>query len=314
MNTHITLVVAVACHVILSPVQLVAGERTGSAQTEANPAVTTAQDGVVTPAFRTLTDWGLRLQRAAGPADLEIAADFSFFKNLETGDDTVFNADFFLGWDLITLDVDDKGEWRFELSAEGHLSSETDDRQDAWIFRGGVIRERVMSTEGSLRGFYTSLAIKDETDQDFDTHRLSGEFLFTPTYEALAIGRYRPFLFLPESWMIWRWRPYVIADAGSVINGDGGIQDTNVRLDFRTAVDVELPGIASFLGFSNVILTADNHIHYLPEENETYHYLNASANLMFSENIGLNFNYENGKHLPNFLRRETFSGGLSIKF
>ncbi|MEM7147979.1 MAG: hypothetical protein AAF591_22940 [Verrucomicrobiota bacterium] len=296
-----------------------AGEQPAEAAGEAALEVsadsfdTTTEGGLLSQFFGEIKR-GLRLQRLPGPGETELGADLSFFKNHETGDDTVLNADFFLAWNSEPrFNLEETAQYRFELSIEGHFNSEVDDRQDAWVFRGGGIIE----TGSPKRGLYTSLMVKDETDRDFETHRLSAELMITPTMDSLALGRYQSFFFTPDEWLRWRWRPFLTIDGGGVINNDGGdgvLKDSHFQAELRTALSFEFPGLANTFGFEEVTLSANHHLFFISEDSETYDYLTVTAELMLTENIGLNLNYNSGRNAPGFVREETFSGGLSVRF
>ena len=115
--------------------------------------------------------------------------------------------------------------------------------------------------------------------------------------------------------MQWRWCPFLTIDGGGVIDGDGGgVEDTAYRVDLRTFLEINLPGVARTIGFKQVAVSANHHFFYLSEESETYDYLTLTAEFMFNENIGFSLDYNNGRNGPSFVKEETFSGGLTVKF
>lgn len=277
--------------------------------------------------FERLSNAGFVLQRTAGNPGEADPAEFSFLRDFESGV-TTYTADFFLSFSPNRVRNPETGrlvhpsyhpfgpktDLKLEVSAEAKLSSEADaTATDALRFRlTGTLD--TSSIGGFFDSTYTTFSLKSESDQNFETSRLSAELWFTPTKSSFAIGRYQP---QPADRypILFRWRPYIGVDlGGTVSSGQVAPQSTDQRLMFRTTASLLFPSLAASLHFHEISLFADNYVYYLFDEDVTQDYLTAGANFMFNENVGFKLTLKLGRDAPQFAEEKTLGGALSVKF
>lgn len=274
----------------------------------------------VDDAFQALHDWGLSLSLAPD-ADEGKGAHFGFTNDRRSGMDPVWDAQFYLKWDLLKLaggPVLDLGALRVDtlaVSAQGKITSTDNTSTDAWRFRfesESYLRIN-RSKEGILRGISINLGIKDESDRDFHMSRVSGELWLTPIASRIYIGRYSG---RKDDWVRFRWRPYVGIDAGRTVTDTtpAGTQESNIWLMARGKIDLELNFIRDALRVKEVLLSAEDKLVYLTEQSTAHHYLKATFGIAFTESIGFALDYSVGKDSPAFQSERVLTGGLTVKF
>lgn len=273
---------------------------------------------------------GLLLRKSSGAADSQRPAQASFLRNIGSGSDTVYSTDFYLKWtpekwQKTTRSSDES----FNFSIEGHLTSENSNAQDAWTFRASksFIRHYGKSEDRLLNGYHFDMSIKNEADRDFNFHRLSAEFLLSPTWTDIGMGSFSPshndvYLGehppLAEHPIQFRWRPYFGADLGGVISGSESAAGSGVAdeswLIYRTTAEVALNFLEQPLGIEEVILHADYNYRYAIDSEKSFNHFEVGLDFMFTENVGFGLTYKNGERAPSFVDEEIFQGSLTLKF
>lgn len=273
--------------------------------------------------FERLHDAGFTLKRALSGPDKGEAAAFSFLSTL--GDNTVFTADFALSWHP-TRGSFNVGPFdlSFLTSVEGKLTSDESEAEDAWRFRASLIGDT--SQIGAIDSTKTSLSLKYESDQDFDTQKLMAEIVFTPTIRKLALGKawppaptdpssghakqYPPFQFL--------WRPFLGLDVGHTFDKgqSAETEETILRLQVRGRAQLLLNLVTQALGLHETSIFVDNTFYYLPLEgrNSTHNFLVAGIEFLVTENVSIGLTYKVGEEAPNFEQIKTFGGTIGIRF
>jgi hypothetical protein len=276
-------------------------------------------------------DWmanaGFVLQRAAGNSADADPAEFSFLRNFQS-ESTTYVADFFLSFSPNRI-MDSQtnnpiqssyhpfglaSDLKTEASVEAKLTSESSsETNDAWRFRlSGTVD--TSSIGGLVDSTYTTISFKSESDQHFDSSRLSAEIWFTPTKANLGIGRYQP---QPATRypILFRWRPYIGVDLGGTVAASRSAQNSSdQRVMFRTTATLLFPYLAKDLRLSQVSLFADNYLYYLCESGIAHDYLTIGSNFMFNKNVGFKLTFRVGDDAPQFTYEQTIAGALSMKF
>lgn len=273
--------------------------------------------------FKWLHDAGFTLQRALSGKFAGEAAAFSFLSTL--GDNTVFTADFALSWrPPMTTFKAGPFDLSFLTSVEGKLTSAESKSENAWRFRASLIGDT--SQIGPIDSTFTSVSLKYESDQDFDTQKLMAEMVFTPTIRKLALGvpwpkapteqssghakQYPPFQFL--------WRPFLGLDVGhTLVKGQSAeTEETILRLQVRGRAKLLLNLVTQALRLQETSIFLDNTFYYLPLEgrNDTHNFLVAGIEFLVAENVIIGFTYKVGEEAPNFEQIETFGGTIGIRF
>ncbi|MEY2501451.1 MAG: hypothetical protein QOI07_1785 [Verrucomicrobiota bacterium] len=272
--------------------------------------------------FKTLRDWGLSLTLAPD-ADGGKGAHFGFNHDRHAGTDIVWDAQFYLKWNLLKRWLQQRhepvlylGDLRVDslaVSAQGKITSTDNTATDAWRFRleSETYLRLDRSPDGVLRGLLINLAAKDESNRDFQMNRFSGEIWITPIASRLYIGRFSG---RPEDWIQFRWRPYVGIDAGRTDSESHGMDDSNVWLMARGKVELALNFLRNALHVKDVVLSAEDRIVYLSETSTSHNYLKANLSLLLTKSIGFSLDYSIGKDSPAFQSERILTGGLSVKF
>ena len=277
--------------------------------------------------FDWMTSAGFVLQRAVGNSADADPAQFSFLRNFQSKS-TTYAADFFLSFSpnrIMDSQTDNliqssyhpfglENDLKVDASIEAKLTSDSSsETNDAWRFRlSGTLD--TSSIGGLFDSTYTTISFKSESDQHFDSSRLSTEIWFTPTKPNLAIGRYQP---QPATLypVVFRWRPYIGVDLGGAITPSRSTQNlSNQRVMFRTTATLLFPYLAKDLRLSQLSLFADNYLYYLCESGIARDYLVAGSNLMFNKNVGFTLTFKLGDDAPQFTYEQTIAGALSVKF
>lgn len=266
---------------------------------------------------------GFTLQRALSGPDKGEAAAFSFLSTL--GDNTVFTADFALSWHP-PRESFKVGPFyvSFLTSVEGKLTSAESESENAWRFRASLIGDTHQI--GPIDSTYTSVSLKYESDQDFDTQKLMVEMVFTPTIRKLALGKawppaptdpssghakqYPPFQFI--------WRPFLGLDVGHTFDKgqSAETEETILRLQVRGRAQLLLNLVTQALGLHETSIFVDNTFYYLPLEgrNGTHNFLVAGIEFLVTKNVSIGLTYKVGEEAPNFEQIKTFGGTIGIRF
>jgi hypothetical protein len=272
--------------------------------------------------FQTLRDWGLSL-RLAPDADEGKGAHFGFNDDRHAGTDIVWDAQFYLKWNLLkrwlqqhhqpVLYLGDLRVDSLAVSAQGKITSADNTATDAWRFRfeSDSYLRLDRSPDGLLRGLLINLAAKDESNRDFQMNRISAEIWVTPIASGVYIGRFSG---RPEDWIQFRWRPYIGIDAGRTDSGPGAMDDSNVWLMARGKVELALNFLRNALHVKDVVLSAEDRLVYLSEVSTSHNYLKANLSLLLTKSIGFSLDYSIGKDSPAFQSERILTGGLSVKF
>jgi len=220
----------------------------------------------------------------------------------------------------------------YNFSVEGHLSSQSNSVQDAWRFRAtGAYR---WYDEKNHWGFILNSSLKDESDRDLNFHRVSAELMLVPVWRQMAIGGYHPtydslnaagnhLLFdgkrpIAGHPVQFRWQPYFGADLGGIVSGSESTLGMGVAdeswLTQRTTVELKLNFLEEYSGIKDVLLYADNSLHYAIRSQETFNHFEAGLNFKLSENVGFGIVYKNGEEAPSFVKEETIQGAFTIIF
>ena len=244
----------------------------GNTNTRENRALRTADD-----VFQTFQDLGFSLTRSPDADGEGKGAYFGFTKDHHSGTDTVWDAEFYLQWNMLPLflgktntePVLDMGVLRldrFGTSVQGKITSTDNTTTDAWRFRlesEGYLRLK-QSDNTSLPIADISISLKDESDRDFHVNRLGAEAWATPLIESIYIGSYSG---TTKDWVNFRWRPYVGFDAGETTtdSAQASQRDANLWLMAKGKVELSFGLLSDHLGFKNIIISAEDRIVYLTE-------------------------------------------------
>ena len=264
--------------------------------------------------FKRLQDAGFKLQRALSGKDAGEAAAFSFLSTL--GDKTVFTADFALSWCPPTRFEAGPFDLSFLTSVEGRLTSAESESENAWRFRGSLIGDT--SHNGPIDSTYTSVSLKYESDQDFDTEKLMAEMVFTPTIRKLALGKAWPPAKEGRPPFQFLWRPFFGLDVGHTFEKgqSAETEETILRLKVRGRARLLLNLVTQALRLHETSIFIDNTFYYLPVEgrNNAHNFLVSGITFLITENISIGLTYKVGEEAPNFEQIETFGGTIGIRF
>jgi hypothetical protein len=157
-----------------------------------------------------------------------------------------------------------------EPTFEAHVSTEKDAASDSLTAR--LPFRFILAPSDPTGKFFKShvfcLSAVYETDSDCDTRSIRLEPLYTPNIEVLAIGQ-RMKLFGDRSAVSFRWRPYVGAEMGRVL--DPG--DANTAGDSRDFTNLVLRLYGEVWFGERFVVTADFVEHCTSQgERRTYQY------------------------------------------
>jgi hypothetical protein len=248
-------------------------------------------------------------------------------------DDTIFAADFLIAWAPRWSHRVGRAKVEYELSAEGKVSSKESESEDAWRFRGTSWwrTRRLLFLDGSM----TSMSVKFEADQDFDTQKLMGELIFHPMRifgskdasgynpRPFALGYYFPQPPLDEKGKTkgsvqFLLQPRFGLEPGYTIQ-QGDSEETKgvvLRVPLGLRADVYFRNLARALDIRQVNLYADDVFRFLPLEDsrDTANFLKSGLSFGFNDHLSFGLEYKMGRSAPNFDRIETFGGTLGVKF
>jgi hypothetical protein len=267
--------------------------------------------------FKAAQDMGLSLSRGPDNGDEKKGASFSFTKDQQAETAAVFNADFYLKWQKkMPFEWDSSKVVVFDapaVSIQGKLTSKDNTATDAWRFR--LENNLWTSNQGENRwidGLLATTALKDESDRDLQSNRMSGEFWVTPNKYTWYIGKYSG---SPDDWVQLRWRPNVGLDVGgTVTNTNDGIKESVLWLMAKGRIDVRLGFLTKLAQFKDVTLYLEDKYVYTEADQLSHNYLTSGMDFEFSDQIGFTINYTNGKDSPKFKQEEVIKGGLTVKF
>lgn len=277
-------------------------------------------------AFEKLADANFSLHRAFSGKEAGEPASFGFVDNI--GESTTYSADFLLSYhsDAHYGSPGDRLTQWWQLSTEGHLSSDDEASQNSWTFRGGWAGDYGLGryNEASIYNelLYISLNAKYETDRDFNGSKLTGELLLTPTLPAFFIGgrpdRSGPANNTPRPFS-FNWRPFLGIDAGGTPDeGDLALkekEDTIFRIRPKVRAEMNFDAAAKILGIHQVTLSTEYEYFFLPlEDDRTHGYFLSALNFELSDHVGLAFTYTEGESAPAFVDEHTFSGAVTVSF
>jgi hypothetical protein len=249
--------------------------------------------------FGFLEQKGFKLQRVASGKEATEGAQFGFVNTINK--QTVYTADFAVIWSK------ELGSAALQSTVEGKLKSSESDAEDAWRFKEAAIIDTAW-------GMYSSLGIKYETDQDFETRKLLFEGLVSPT--AWPEGHLG--VDTSASPIDFVWRPYMGLDLGHTnqIGSSTETESTVIRLYPRLRLEVRFQSIAAALRISQVLLNADYAFYYLPlEDTDQKHYFVVGGfGLQITGNFGFTVSFKKGNPPPKFQEVETLEGAFTVRF
>lgn len=266
--------------------------------------------------LKRLKDSGFHLRRSIAGADISKPAVFSLLKT--AGEDTVYAADFAFVYDFSKTEEPLKrqlattfADW--QLGVEGRLSSDESESENALRFQG-TLNIYSHNPHLGLQGSITSLSLRYETDQDFDSAKILGEVLWTPIQSNWFIGEASGD---EDSPIRFRWRPFFGASLGANLDAADSAEqeDTLLRLSNRVRADLYLESIKRGLGLYDLVLYVDNAVYYLPlEDDDTHNLFTAGINFQLHKNVSIDITYKNGEAPPLFGEIETFGVSVGIRF
>lgn len=256
--------------------------------------------------FKRWGDSGFSLQRAlTGPDEGEPAA-LSLLRT--AGADTVYSASFALIWE------DPAGgseATRFGWSIEGSVTSDESKSENALRARASVSS----FIDGIADNLFTTISLKYETDQDFNTQKVSAELVLTPNWAHGFIGKASGDY--DDPWQ-FRWRPFGGIDAGHTFDDGDSMEtdDTVLRLVGRVRAEIYLNFLRDPLRVQDAVLFVDNTYRFLPLEDgdDSFNYFVAGLSFRFNEYVGLEITYKNGEDAPLFDDIETFGVSIGVRF
>ncbi|MBT5551619.1 MAG: hypothetical protein HOJ79_14210 [Nitrospina sp.] len=274
---------------------------------------------------------GFNLRKGFSEQEKKEGASISFLSTI--GEKTIYNTDFALTWSQREPYTDKKNGaekfknrigkndflyYKLQASAEGKLTSAESESEDALKFRGSVLMDlRGIKSGDFFSGQYMTLSLKHESDQNFETRKLTAEFEWTANNRSLAMGK-RKDLFSPA--IKFRWRPFLGVDTGHTFRrGDSGEKENTVlRLTTRIKGNIFLPMIPKALGLieDRTFVSFENKTYYLPLENQkdTHNFFRVSLELGLTEYISMGLEHKVGEDAPSFKSINTFGGQFSFRF
>jgi hypothetical protein len=267
--------------------------------------------------FQAAQDMGFSLSRSPENGDEKKGANFSFTKDERSGTSAVFTADFYLKWQKkIPFEWDTPSVSVFDapaVSVQGKLTSKDSSATDAWRFR--LENSLWTYNEASNRwidGFLATASLKDESDRDLQSNRISGEFWITPNKSDWWIGKYSG---RPDDWIQFRWRPSLGVDiGGSITNSDNKIEDSVLWLMAKGRIDCDLNFLRKLAQFKDVTIYLEDRYVYTESDQLSHNYLTSGIDFEFNDHVGFTIDYTNGEDSPKFKQEELVKGGLTVKF
>jgi hypothetical protein len=282
--------------------------------------------------FQPLTKRNFSLQRRVDSKDATEGAQFSFLKTFDRK--TVFSTDFAFFWDSPSIRFKkNRGFLWFRPAVEGKLTSDDSLAEDAWRFSGSaVIDYNLMDVKTDahnrfesgtnlevprklIDSLYFEVGGNLESDQGFDTKKLSSRFYFSPSSRLLAIGTATGDIDSPVQFI---WRPSIEFNAGHTFKvGDSKeIENTVLRLVPKFRMTLYTRSLSRLLRVANSDFFVDNTFYYLPKERfKTKHnFFTAGFELFVVKNFGFGLTYKNGESAPKFNMVRSFGGSLTVRF
>lgn len=282
--------------------------------------------------FHPLTKRNFTLQRTVDATDPTEGAQFSFLKSF--GGDTVFSTDFAFFWDSPSIRfANSRGFLWFRPAVEAQLTSKESASEDAWRFSGSAVidynfieletdeHNRVSTGTGVsaprrlIDSLYFELGGALESDQGFDTKKLTSRLYVSPSSRKLAIGTATGQVESPFQFM---WRPSFEFNAGHTFEGGDSAEtgQTILRLVPQLRMTLYTRALSRFLRIADSYLYADNTFYYLPEDDlkKRHNYFTSGFEFLFIKNFGFGLTYKNGEKAPQFRRVNTFGGVLTVRF
>lgn len=282
--------------------------------------------------FRPLIKRGFSLQRSLDSKDPTEGAQFSFLKTFDNK--TVFSTDFAFFWDSPSFRfANDRGFVWFRPAVQGKLTSDDSLAEDAWRFSGSAVIDynfiKVVTDEHNrftsgtdlkadrklIDSLYFELGANLESDQGFDTKKLSSRFYFSPSSRKLAIGTATGEIESPFQFV---WRPSVEFNAGHTFKvGDSAeIEKTVLRFVPKVRMTLYTRGLSRLLKIADSDFFLENTFYYLPKEKvKTRHnFFTSGFELFVVKNFGFGLTYKNGESAPKFKMVRSFGGTLTVRF
>lgn len=282
--------------------------------------------------FHPLTKRNFSLQRTVDSKDPTEGAQFSFLKSF--GGKAVYSADFAFFWDSSSKTfAKNRGFFWFRPAVEGKLTSDKSKSEDAWRFSGSaVIDYNFIDLDGDehnrirtgtsvsaprkfIDGLYFELGGSLESDQGFDTKKLTSRMYLSPSSRLLAIGWATGH---PESPVQFVWRPSFEFNAGHTFeSGDSAETGTTIlRMVPKVRMTLYTRALSRLLKVANSDFFVDNTFYYLPNDQlkKKHNFFTSGFELLFMKNFGFGLTYKNGESAPRFKRVNSFGGILTVRF
>ena len=266
--------------------------------------------------FDRLSDAHISFSRARTGPDSGKGAAFSFVDS--SGEDNDFVADYYLSWTPpVGGDEDKDSALSFHLSAEGHISDETKENEDALRFRIGL--EQDISEFWKFDGAVAQYFATYESDVDFGTEKLFAEAEIVPVATAIGMGGAVP---APPSLLQFRWEPAVGVNIGKVIDeGDAEEEDGDLllRLPARIHFEILLNFVDEYIGINRngdkrTSIYAEPRVYYLPLEGKEKFFFVGGLDVPITDNVSIGLEFKTGESPPDFEDIETYNISFRIGF
>lgn len=285
-----------------------------------------------TDPFAPLTKRNFSLQRTVDSSDPTEGAQFSFLKTF--GGKTVFSTDFAFFWDSPSYRfANNRGFLWFRPAVEGKLTSDDSTAEDAWRFSGSAVLDynlidldtdshNRMTTNASLSAprklidsLYFEFGGNVESDQGFDTKKLSSRVYFSPSSRKLAIGWATGDI---ESPIQFVWRPSVEFNFGHTFEAGNSAEtgSTIVRLVPKIRMTFYTRALSRALKIANSDFFFDNTFYYLPKDRfkKRHNFFTSGFEVFVIKNFGFGLTYKHGESAPKFKPIHSFGGTLTVRF
>ena len=285
-----------------------------------------------TDPFAPLTKRNFSLQRTVDSTDPTEGAQFSFLKTF--GGKTVFSTDFAFFWDSRSYRfANNRGFLWFRPAVEGKLTSDDSTAEDAWRFSGSAVLDynlidldtdshNRMTTNASVSAprklidsLYFEFGGNVESDQGFDTKKLSSRTYFSPSSRKLAIGWATGDV---ESPIQFVWRPSVEFNFGHTFEPGSSAEtgSTIVRLVPKVRMTFYTRALSRALKIANSDFFFDNTFYYLPKDTlkKRHNFFTSGFEVFVIKNFGFGLTYKHGESAPKFKPIHSFGGTLTVRF
>lgn len=285
-----------------------------------------------TDPFTPLTKRNFSLQRTVDSTDPTEGAQFSFLKTI--GGKTVFSTDFAFFWDSPSMRfANNRGFLWFRPAVEGKLTSDDSTAEDAWRFSGSAVLDynlidldtnshNRMTTNAALSAprklidsLYFEFGGNVESDQGFDTKKLSSRVYFSPSSRKLAIGWATGDVDSPIQFV---WRPSVEFNYGHTFEAGDSAETgkTIVRLVPKVRMTFYTRALSRALKIANSDFFFENTFYYLPKDQfkKRHNFFTSGFEVFVIKNFGFGLTYKHGESAPKFKPIHSFGGTLTVRF